>query len=159
MAAERGRDEVIACARRERAALRPVRAVVAQLNLILGVPACIVADDGDERETAAHGGVELGHVKPEAAVAEDGDDRRVRARRLGRNRKRDRGADGAGRPVDQPIRRANDRLGPLPDLAAIADEHRVGGSRQPVVDLAAQLGGMDGRIRHASARARHDGGR
>ena len=57
------------------AAVRPVLAIVADLDLMLGVPSGIVADDDDQRETVADRSVELGEVVPEGTVPRDGDDR------------------------------------------------------------------------------------
>ena len=48
--------------------------VVAQLDLVFGVPAGVVADDGDEWQVVAHGGVEFKGVEAEAAVAYADDD-------------------------------------------------------------------------------------
>src|SRR3989449_8530959 len=43
---------------------------VLHLELMLGVPAGVIADDGDDRDTVADGRIELERVEPERAVAE-----------------------------------------------------------------------------------------
>ena len=86
--------------------MRAILAVLAQLDLVLGVPAGVVADDGDERQAVAHGGVELRHVEAERAVAHHGDDGRLGVGGARGDRERDRGADRAGGAVDDAPRAA-----------------------------------------------------
>ncbi len=124
------------------AAVGALRAVLAQLDLVLGVPGGIVADDSDEGQVAAHGGVELGHVEAEGAVAHDGDHGRRRVCGAGGDGERDRRADGAGGTVDEAAGRRQQRLRPLPDLAAVAHEDGVGVRGEDRRERAAQLDGV-----------------
>src|SRR5262245_11301059 len=75
VAAERGGDEIVA--RREQlAADCPLRSIGLELDLVFGVPAGIVPDDGDEGRPAPHGRVVFAHVEAERAVARHRHDRR-----------------------------------------------------------------------------------
>src|SRR2546422_8985531 len=89
---------------------------VLHLELMLGVPAGVIADDGDDRDTVADGRVELERVEPERAVAERGDDRELRPRELGAERHRHGAADRSGRAVDQPGARLERGRAPLAQL-------------------------------------------
>src|SRR5450631_850211 len=99
--------------------------IVTKLDLVLGVPARIIADHGHERQTVTHGRVDFGAVKSERAVAQYRDDWRLGLRDPRRQRERQRRSDRAGDAVDNPMRRAQAGLGPLADLTTIAHQNRI----------------------------------
>ena len=90
-----------------------VLAVFAQLDLALGVPARVVAEHRDERQLAAHRGLEFGDVEADRAVAEHGEHRRLRLEHPRRERERQRRADRAGDAVDQAAARPEACSGPI----------------------------------------------
>ena len=96
--------QVIAC-RVELASDQPIRAVLAQLNLMLGVPARIVPDNGNERRFAAYGGLEFPEMKAACPVAHQGENGRVGARQLRRDAITKPPTNRACRAVDDPCRR------------------------------------------------------
>src|SRR5438445_12157977 len=98
MAAERLHDAVVA-RRQQRAAHGARGAIVLHLELMLGVPAGVIADDGDARDTVADGRIELEREDTERAVAEPGDDRDLRPPELGTDSNRHGPAHLTGRPI------------------------------------------------------------
>ena len=125
VAAER-RHHLVVARRQKLAAVHAVGAVVAALDLALGVPARVVAEHGDERQAAPHRGLELGDVEADGAVAQHGEHRRLRLDHPRRERKRQRAADRAGDAVDQAAADRKHALAPLREFAAVADQHGVG---------------------------------
>jgi hypothetical protein len=96
------------------------------LDLDLGVPARVVADDGQEGQAVPNGRVDLGQVVADRPVAEEGDDARLGAGQPGAEREGDAGPDRARGAVQEPGRAAPEEgqggLGPLAELSAVADE-------------------------------------
>src|SRR5207249_6212158 len=142
MAAERLHDAVVA-RRQQRAAHGARGAIVLHLELMLGVPAGVIAADGDDRDTVADGRIELERVEPERAVAERGDDRELRPRELGAERHRHGAADRSGRAVDQPVASFERGLAPLAELTAVAHEDATG--LEARLDRGADAQGMERR--------------
>lgn len=105
------------------AAASPVRAEFPQLDPVLGVPFCIIADNRNERQFVCHGGVHLCHVEAERPITHDGNDGCLPLRETSPQSEREPGTDGATHAVDQAVRRVQAGLGPLPDLSAIGNEH------------------------------------
>ena len=125
MSAKCDRD-LIVTRRQQLAADQACRAVVTQLNLVLGVPAGIIADDCHKRQAVTNGGIDLCRVKAEGAVAHDRNDRRVGHRHTRGKRERQRCANGARDAVDHAMRRVKAGLSPLANFAAVGNENGVG---------------------------------
>ena len=102
--AQRGDHPVVARGK-QLAVAGALDAVGADLDLPLGIPGGVVPDDEDEGQSVAHGGVELGHVKPERAVARHRHDRRRRQGEPRGDGERHRRTDRPGGTVRHPIRR------------------------------------------------------
>lgn len=68
-----GSSQVIAHVR-QIADNKPVRAIVAKLDLMLSIPATVIADDGDKGRIGPHGRFKLSKVETRGAVAHQGDD-------------------------------------------------------------------------------------
>ena len=160
MAAE-GRRDGIVTAGQQFAADQALGAIVAQLDLVLGVPPRIVADHRQQRQPVAHGGVEFGDVEAHRAVAHH---RHHRA--LGGSAKRaasangSADADGAGQTVDDAVRRLQARAGPLADLAAVGrPAPSRGGCRASACSGPQHLHGVQAAGREPLALAHAQGGK
>ncbi len=125
MSAESDRDLVVT-GWQQVTASQTIGAEIAQLDLVFGVPASVVADDGDKRKLIADSGIDLRSVEAEGAIAEHRDHRRVRFGESGGKCERQCRADGAGNAIDDAIRCLQAGLCPLAEFATIADEDRIG---------------------------------
>ena len=82
-----------------------------------------IATNGRLRRTAVSNSAMM---EADRAVAEHGEDRRLRLAQPRRDRERERAADRAGDAVDHAAPHRKHALAPLGELAAVADQHRVG---------------------------------
>src|ERR1700759_5178660 len=112
VSAERGGDLIVA-RWQQFAAVHAIGAIVAALDLALGVPARVVAEDRDERQALPHRSLEFCDVEADGAVAEHGEHRRLRLDHTCGKRERQSAADRAGDAVDQPARGWEPALAPL----------------------------------------------
>ncbi len=122
----KARGDRVVARRQQLAVACACRPVAAQLDLVLGVPAGVVADHRDIGKPVADCGVDLRAMKTEGAVAEHRHHARSRQRELRRRGKGQRRADRPGRTVDHAMRREERRLGPLAELAAVGDQNGIG---------------------------------
>ena len=104
--------------------MHAVGPIVAALDFALGVPARVVAEDGDEGQGAPHRGFEFGEVKADGAVAEHRENGRTGLDETRREREGQRAADGAGDAVDEAAAHRQHALAPLGEFAAVADRGR-----------------------------------
>ena len=147
MAAHARHDLVIA-RRQQLAADRTLAAVGIELDLMLGIPAGIVADDRDERQSLC---------APPYRTRPCGSRRsRRRASRspwrsgrasLAASANGNRGSDRSGRPVDERQRRIDARLRPLAELAAVDDQTTFGCGIERALTARADFGRMQRRLR------------
>ena len=124
MAAQRRRHKIIA-SRVQFAAMRAVRPIVADLQIIFGVPAAIGADDRDIGQVQPHRRFDLRHVEAERSVAQHRENRRRLLDHPSTGGHRQRRPDGSGNAVDHAPVVAQHALPPLRELAAVADQHAV----------------------------------
>src|SRR3954454_3250869 len=110
----------------------------------------VVADDADERQVEAHGGVEVEAGEAERAVAEQAHDLTVGVGLLGADAERHADADRSERARIHPqagALRLHDAAGERDDVAAVADAPRVLG--EGLVDLVREAQRVDrGRVLH-----------
>src|ERR1019366_5075539 len=124
MAADRGYNAVITSGI-EFATKCAVWAVVANLQVVLGVPAAIRADDGDERHVASHRRFKIRHVETEGAIAEHREHGGFAFDGPGCAGHRERGTDRPRHAVDHPPVVAQNRLTPLREFPTIADQDGI----------------------------------
>ena len=82
VAAEGGDCEIVACVR-QLASDQSIGTILAKLDLMLGVPAHVVADDGNESGAFAGRGLEFGKMEAESSIAHERVDHCLRASELG----------------------------------------------------------------------------
>src|SRR3954468_1975194 len=146
VAAEHLRELAVAHVRQLVADVAPIRAVLLDLAVADLVHVRVVADDADERQVEAHGGVEVEAGEAERAVAEEAHDLTVGVGLLGADAERHADADRPERAGVHPqagALRLHDAAGEGDDVAAVADEPCVLG--EGLVDLVREAQRVDRR--------------
>src|SRR6266436_9483962 len=122
MTSERTREKVVT-GRQQIAAMHAVFTIIAALELALGVPARIIADDDNKGQLSAHRSFDFGHVEPECTVPHNGEYRRLTIKEARRQCKGQHRPNGTGDGIDQPPLRLEEGLTPLRKLATVADQN------------------------------------